>query len=138
MFVLDTCFVSEFAMKVPNTGVLKWLGQQDEAGLFITTLTLGELVKGIERLSLGRKRTELERWLDHDLLLRFHGRIFSFDQAAARDWGRLCATLERHGLTMPAVDSQITAICLVHGADIVTRNSKDFRSTGVEVVNPWT
>lgn len=138
MFVLDTCFLSEFARKAPNAGVIAWLDQQQISDLLITTLTLGELVKGIERLPQGRKRTELETWMANDLLQRFHGRTASFDEAASFVWGRLCARLEEAGLTMPAVDSQIAAICLLRGADIVTRNVGDFIHSGVKVVNPWT
>ncbi len=137
MFVLDTCFLSEFTRKAPNAGVIAWLDQQQISDLLITTLTLGELVKGIERLPQGPKRTELEIWLANDLLQRFHGRIASFDEAASFEWGRLCARLEEVGLTMPAVDSQIAAICLLRGADIVTRNFTDFIHSGVNVVNPW-
>ena len=138
MLVLDTCFISEFTKKTPNPGVISWLDQQQKSDLLITTLTLGELVKGIERLPRCQKRTELEIWLANDLLLRFHGRIACFDEAASFEWGRLCARLENSGLMMPAVDSQIAAVCLLHGADIVTRNAADFAHSGVTVVNPWT
>ena len=138
MFVLDTCFVSEFTRKTPHPGVIGWLDQQVVSDLLITTLTLGEIAKGIERLPMSQKRTDLEIWLAHDLLARFAGRIVSFDEAAGFEWGRLCARLEMGGFMMPAVDSQIAAICLLRGADIVTRNIADFAHSGVRVVNPWT
>lgn len=138
MTVLDTCLVSEFVKKIPNPGVLAWLAFQREEELFITSLALGELVKGIERLPTGPKRTALEAWLQKDLGIRFQGRILAFDTAAAHEWGRLCAQLEAQGIRMPAVDSQIAAICLHHRAAIVTRNVNDFIRSGVQVVNPWT
>lgn len=138
MFLLDTCFVSEFTRKTPNPGVIDWLGRQEISDLLITTLTLGEIAKGIERLPMSRKRADLEIWLAHDLLARFAGRIVGFDEAAGFEWGRLCARLETGGFMMPAVDSQIAAICLLRGADLVTRNVADFAHTGVRIVNPWT
>ncbi len=101
-------------------------------------MTLGEIAKGIERLPASQKRTDLEIWLTHDLLERFAGRIVSFDEAACFEWGRLSARLEMAGFMMPAVDSQIAAICILRGADIVTRNAADFAHSGVRVVNPWT
>lgn len=138
MFVLDTCLVSEFTKKLPNPGVMAWMRRQVESDLLITTMTLGEVVKGIERLTTGPKRSELEHWYANDLLVRFRGRIQSLDEAAASEWGKLCARLELSGLRMPAVDSQIAAVCLLRGAQLVTRNESDFTSSGVKTVNPWT
>ena len=91
-------------------------------------MALGEVVKG----------SELEHWYANDLLVRFRGRIQSLDEAAASEWGKLCARLELSGLRMPAVDSQIAAVCLLRGAQLVTRNESDFTSSGVNTVNPWT
>ena len=138
MFVLDTCFVSEFTKKQPNPGVLSWIRQQQESYLLITTMTLGELVKGIERLPQGKRRLDLENWYANDLLVRFEGRIQSLDEAAGYEWGKLCARLEQAGTPMPAVDSQIAAVCLLRGAELVTRNEADFTHSGVKIVNPWT
>jgi predicted nucleic acid-binding protein len=137
MFVLDTCFISEFARKVPNTGVVAWIGQQSETDLLITTITLGEVAKGIELLPIGPKRSSLEIWYANDLMQRFNGRIQSFDEAAAFEWGRLSARLALSGTPMPAIDSQIAAICLLRGAALVTRNVADFARSGVTIVNPW-
>lgn len=138
MFVLDTCLVSEFAKKAPNTGVVNWMRQQVEADLLITTMTLGEVVKGIHRLPLGQKRSDLEQWYANDLIVRFQGRIHSLDEAVGYEWGKLCARLELAGTAMPAVDSQIAAVCLLLGASLVTRNVADFAHCGVKLVNPWT
>ena len=138
MFVLDTCLVSEFAKKTPNAGVVAWMRQQVEAELLITTMTLGEVTKGIQRLPLGQKRTELEQWYSNELTRRFQGRIQGLDEAVANEWGKLCARLELAGTPMPAVDSQIAAVCIFRGASVVTRNAADFANAGVQVVNPWT
>lgn len=138
MFVLDTCLVSEFVKKTPNPGVVAWIAAQIESELLITTMTLGEIVKGIERLPHGPKRAELNDWYSNQMLSRFRGRIQNFDEPASREWGKLCARLEQQGTRMPAVDSQIAAVCLLTGADLVTRNESDFAHSGIRVVNPWT
>ena len=64
--------------------------------------------------------------------------VSEFDQAASREWGRLCAQMDLSGHPIPAVDAQIATVYLLHGAAIVTRNEKDFANSGVQVVNPWT
>ena len=109
MFVLDTCLVSEFARKAPNPGVVAWMRQQVEAELMLTTMTLGEVVKGIERLPPGPKRTELEAWFSNDLLHRFRGRIYSLDTAASYEWGKLCARLDSFRVTTSAPSRTHTA-----------------------------
>lgn len=65
MFVLDTCFVSEFTRKTPDPGVIAWLDQQVPSDLLITTLTLGEIAKGIERLPMRQKRPCRTRRIPH-------------------------------------------------------------------------
>lgn len=137
MFVLDTCLVSESVRKTPNTGVMQWIGTQRSEDLWLTTLTLGELVKGIQRLPSESKRSDLEHWYAQDLMARFRGRIQGLDDGVAFEWGRLCARLESAGTPMPAVDSQIAAVCLYLGATLVTRNVAEFRHAGVQVLNPW-
>lgn len=112
--------------------------QQVEAELVLTAMTLGEIVKGIERLPLGQKRSDLEFWFANGLLRRFRGRIYSLDTAASYEWGKLCARLELSGTPMPAVDSQIAAVGVLLGAEVVTRNEADFAHSGVKVINPWT
>ncbi|MBX7207259.1 MAG: type II toxin-antitoxin system VapC family toxin [Verrucomicrobiaceae bacterium] len=138
MFVLDTCLVSEFAKKAPNTGVVTWMRQQVEADLIITTMTLGEVVKGIHRLPLGQKRSDLEQWYANDLIVRFQGRIHSLDEAVGYEWAGCAPGRELAGTAMPAVDSQIAAVYLLLGASLVTRNVADFAHSGVKLVNPWT
>ena len=92
---------------------------QVEAELLITTMTLGEVVKGIERLPTSQRRSEPEHWYAHDLTARFQGRIQSLDKAASYQWGKLCARLELAGTPMPAVASQIAAVCILRGAAVV-------------------
>jgi toxin FitB len=138
MFVLDTCRVSEFVKKLPNDGVLHWMASENEGDLFLTSLTLGEVIKGIERLPLGKRRNELADWCETQLRRRFQNRILNFDENAGMTWGRLCARMEKLGYRMPAVDSQIAAVCSFYGATLVTRNVADFKDSGIAILNPWT
>jgi predicted nucleic acid-binding protein len=135
-FVLDTCIISEALRPHPDPAVLAWIAAQDETVLFLCSLTLGELRKGIERLKRGAKRSALENWL-LDLERRFGSRILPIDAAVALHWGHLDALLASSGKTLPVVDGLIAASAMENGAVLATRNVKDFVETGVELFNPW-
>ncbi|RLE21712.1 MAG: VapC toxin family PIN domain ribonuclease, partial [Acidobacteria bacterium] len=74
-FLLDTCVLSELVKPRPSTAVCDWVAAQNEDRLFLSVITVGELQKGISKLPPGRRRTELQKWLEGDLLIRFQGRI---------------------------------------------------------------
>lgn len=52
-------------------------------------------------------------------------------------WGEILAEAEKHGRSLPAIDSLIAATALVHGLSAVTRNIQDMEGSVVEVINPW-
>ena len=85
----------------------------------------------------GRKRDDLTRWLHDDVIPRMEGRILRFDTRAALEWGALQAELEAEGRRMPWRDSVIAATVRRHAFRLATRNVKDFRHAGIDVVNPF-
>ena len=137
-FVLDTCVLSEFVKPEPDSHVVAWLGAQDEAQLFLSTIVLGELGRGIARLPDGRKRRRLDAWLHSDLRSRFHGRILGVNEAVALEWGERSGALLREGKTLAMADGLIGATAVVYSLVVVTRNVDDLAPTGAAVFNPWT
>ena len=91
-FLLDTNVLSEIVRPKPYSEVVQWVESTDESLLYISVLTLGEIREGITPLPDGRRRASLESWLDHDLVVRFSGRILPIDLAVADRWGRLAGT----------------------------------------------
>ena len=136
IFLLDTCVLSELIRPAPNTAVTEWIGHQHEHNLYIPSLAIGEMKKGIELLDIGPKRTRLEAWLP-GLVERFSGRVPSFDTDAALLWGNLSARMQRAGTPRGVVDSQLAAIALSRSMTFVTRNILDFEPLGVPLFNPW-
>lgn len=134
MYILDTNVISEFHRPHPDRGVLEWVGAHDEAGLFISVITVMELEIGIRRLErrdLGQAR-RLYKWFNHSVLEGFHGRILSLDLDAAR---RCVASHVPN--PAPERDALIAATAASRGFTVVTRNEKDFWRLGVPVVNPF-
>jgi predicted nucleic acid-binding protein len=135
-YLLDTCVLSEFLKKLPNQDVLEWFEEQDDSTLYISVLAIGEIQKGIAKLTHSRRKSELKQWLN-GVVERFDRRILPFTISSANIWGEMKADLETNGRILPVIDSLMAAIALEHGITIVTRNEEDFAATGVKVLNLW-
>ncbi len=135
--LLDTCVISELVSKKPNPKVVEFVDLLDPEDVYLSVITIGEIVKGIEKLPKSRRKTDLQNWLRDDLLIRFEGNIVALDTDVLIEWGALTTQLESSGKTMPAIDSLIAATALAKKMTLVTRNVGDFEGTGVEIVNPW-
>lgn len=135
--LLDTCIISELITKQPNPKVVEFVDSLDPEDIYLSVITIGEIVKGIEKLPKSRRKTDLHNWLNEDLLIRFEGNILVLDTDTLIEWGALTARLESAGKTMPAIDSLIAATALAKKMALVTRNVSDFEASDVEIVNPW-
>jgi toxin FitB len=136
-FLLDTNVPSELIRTRPNPQVGNWVYVQDEQSLYLSVVSIGELRRGFVTLPAGKRRSELERWFEHDLLPRFQGRILPVSQSIADRWGVLDGECQLKGKPLNAADGMIAATALEHDLTIVTRNVKDFAGLAVEVFNPW-
>src|SRR3990172_12619896 len=132
--LLDTCVISELVSKQPNPKVIEFVDSLDPEDVYLSVITIGEIVKGIEKLSKSRRKTNLQAWLKDDLLVSFEGNVVALDTDVLIEWGALTARLESAGKTMPAIDSLIAATALAKKMTLVTRNAGDFESTDVEIV----
>jgi tRNA(fMet)-specific endonuclease VapC len=135
--LLDTCVISELVAKQPNPQVVEFVDSLDPDDIYLSVITIGEIIKGIEKLPDSRRKTELRDWLQDDLLARFHGKILPLDTNVIVEWGVLTARVESTGKAMPAIDSLIAATVLANKMTLVTRNDSDFEAAGIEIVNPW-
>lgn len=136
-FLLDTCVISELPKKNPNQGLVSWILKQSNASLFISSITLGEIQKGIAKLPESAKKQDLQTWLDTDVRKRFEGSIIAISANEALQWGELQAMSEIKGRPMPVLDGMIAASALFHEMTLVTRNIKDVEASGVKLLNPW-
>jgi toxin FitB len=136
-FLLDTNCISELVRQKPEPRVLEWLEATDEAVLYLSVLTLGEIRRGLAGLPQGKRRTRLETWLDVKLTSRFAGRILPIDFQVANRWGLLAATAKSKGRALSTIDGLLAATALHHNLTIVSRNVTDFVITQVPVLSPW-
>jgi predicted nucleic acid-binding protein len=133
-WLLDTDVLSESSNPRPSERLMDWLDAHDHE-VYLSTISLGEMVKGIELLPAGKRRKEIEAWFGR--LERWAGaKLLAPTETVMREWGRLCARHERRGRTLPVLDSLIAATALAHSLTLVTRNTDDYPAE-VTVFNPW-
>jgi predicted nucleic acid-binding protein len=134
-FLVDTNVFSELVKAKPESKVVAWL-RDNESETYISTITIGEIRRGIERLPNGRRKTQLRSWLQA-LCICMKGRVLAFNVSTAHVWGQMKANWDRAGITVSSLDSQIAATAQRHQLTLVTRNTSDFANTGVKLVNPF-
>jgi len=136
-YLLDTCVISEIIKQKPSGKVTKWIKNEDETNFFISVLTIGELHKGIEKLSESKRKGKLHNWVENDLKERFWNKIIDIDIQVAMIWGKIQGMTERVGKPMLAIDSLIAATGITHHLTVVTRNTSDMKESGAVLLNPW-
>jgi len=137
MFLVDTNVISEARKgERADAGVLAFWAEaaREQTPIFLASVTIGELRRGVELIRYRGDRHQaslLDTWLSQ-VLSDYGDRVLSLDCDAAQVWGRLRVPSPQH-----AIDKQIAAIALLHDLTVVTRNTGDFVTTGVRLLNPF-
>jgi toxin FitB len=131
-YLLDTNIVSELRKPKPHGAVVGWFGDLREEQICLSAVTLGELQEGIERTRKqdAIKARAIEAWVDE---LEKSSTILPMDGASFREAARMMVGKQEVLL----YDVMIAATARLHGLTVATRNEKDFRSLGVEIINPF-
>jgi predicted nucleic acid-binding protein len=138
MIVLDTNVLSEPLRPAPAQAVVDWLDAQTPETLYLTTVCLAELLAGVESLPAGKRRAALKQAVTEQVLPLFKGRILSFDTQAVQAFAMVHAGALKQGNAISFADCAIAAIAAAHGCMVATRNVRDFKGTGVRIIDPWT
>lgn len=136
-YLLDTCVISEVIKREPNKNVISWLQAQDEANLFLSILTFGEIQKGIEKHPDHNRKKKLKVWVEEDLKKRFENRIIPIDLKVVTNWGSTQGLAELAGKSMPTIDGVIAVSGLTYNCIVETRNTSDMEQSTAELFNPW-
>jgi len=135
-YLIDTNIISNVTKPIPSERLLAWMSEQNDEDLFIASLTVAEIFRGVLEKPRGKRRDKLEAWFigpDGPQAL-FAGRVLPFDEAAGLVWARLMAAGKAQGRPGSALDTIIAAVAEANGCVVVTDNEKDF--VGIETVNP--
>jgi toxin FitB len=133
-YLLDTNVLSETRKKKADAGVIAFLQATDSSALYVSVLSIGELLKGIALKGQSDRAAAkaLAEWLE-GLEAGFADRILPIDAATARFWGEWSSDRPR-----PVIDTLLAATAARHSLTLVTRNTRDVSGLPVQVRNPWT
>jgi predicted nucleic acid-binding protein len=137
VIVLDTNVLSASMRLRPEPQVLAWLDANPSDELWLTSITVAEILLGIARLPQGKRKLGLLEVASRMFSEDFEGRILAFDAQAAAEYAALVSARSRQGKPINMADAQIAALCRVHGATLATRNTRDFGGLGLSLVDPW-
>jgi hypothetical protein len=134
--LLDTNIISNVTKPAPSESLVAWLAEQADEDLFISSMTVAEIRRGILEKPPGKKRRELERWFsgpDGPQAL-FAGRVLPFDERASLIWARLMAAGTAKGRSRSPLDMIVAAVAEANDCVIVTENERHF--AGLKIFNP--
>lgn len=137
MILLDTNVVSEAMTREPHPQVRAWLDAQAAETLFLSSVTVAELLFGIGVLPAGKRKDALAAAFG-DVLDLFVNRILFFDTSAARCYAELAVKARTVGKGFPTPDGYIAAIAAAHGFTVASRDASAFNAAGLTVIDPWT
>ena len=135
-YLLDTNIISNATKPAPSEALVAWMAERADEDLFVSSLTIAEVRRGVLEKPAGRKRRELESWFSgpEGPQALFAGRVLPFDETAALIWARLMAEGTATGRPRSALDMIIAAVAEANDCIVVTDNERHF--AGVKVVNP--
>ena len=137
MIVLDTNVLSELGKRQCDPNVSAWIESRDPRELWITSITISELVLGVMQMPEGARRNQVDD-ANAQLIGMFYDRTLSFNGNAAVEYGRFVADRFSDGHPIDRADAEIAACCMTTGAVLATRNQKDFNGIpGLELIDPW-
>jgi toxin FitB len=137
LIILDTNVISEPLKPSPDAAVLRWLDLQSPATLYVTTISQAELLAGVAALPAGKRRTELRKVIDKELVSLFADRILAFGERSAEAYAQVVTAANAAGNPIDFADAAIGAIAVEHNYILATRNVGDFKGTTVKILNPW-
>lgn len=135
-YLLDTNVISNVTKPAPSEALLHWMAEQADEALFIASLTVAEIRRGILDKPAGKRRDQLEAWFagPEGPQALFAGRVLAFDEKAGLIWARLMADGKAKGRPSSALDAIIAATAEANDCVVVTDNEKDF--PGIRILNP--
>ena len=123
IYLLDTNIISQVTKPEPKESIIANLDFHN-GSCAISSITLYELINGIELLPESAKKDKLRLFLNDYVQPAFP--IIPYDNHAAKINADITSTLLPKGRLTPILDTQIASIAIANNLILVTNNIKDF------------
>src|ERR1700722_14217631 len=135
-YLLDTNIISNFTKVAPSQSLIEWMANQSDEDLFIASLTVAEIRRGVLETPAGKRRDQLDEWFSGPQGPQglFAGRVLPFDEKAGLICGRLMADGKSKGRPRSGLDTIIAAVAEANACIVVTDNERDFAD--IDAINP--
>lgn len=137
MIILDTNVISDLMSAEPNRHVSEWISEQNPDSLFTTSISIAEILSGLELMPSGKRQKAMAASFKMIYISLLEDSVLNFDYESARYYATCNKLNRQHKLNIAHPDTFIGAICHQYGADLATRNTKDFMHLGIVLINPW-
>lgn len=137
MILVDTNIISELMRAEPEPAVLAWIDRAPRNTLYTSVIVQAEIIYGVQCLPAGRRREGLDAQAAAIFAIEFAGRILPVTEAVAAHYASIAAQRRQAGRSFGLFDTLIAATARSAGAAVASRNTKDFKDCGVDVINPW-
>jgi predicted nucleic acid-binding protein len=121
----------------PDPLVSAWLRNANQDNIFLSVITITELVRGITRHKDPAQRQRLQAWFEIQIRGWFELEILPLTEPIATLTGRLIGQRDLAGRPLALGDALIAATALEYDLTLVTRNTRDFIGLGLRLINPW-
>jgi len=138
MIILDTNVIFEPMQPKPDARVLAWFDAQDFETLYLTAMTVAEILYGIKTMPDGKRKDHLRNGFYNEVFPLFEGRILPFDCKAADEYAELMAQAKQNGRAIGHNDAYIAAIAKCNNMIVATHDVSPFEAAGLEIISPWT
>ena len=137
MIILDTNVISALMMEEPDAAVMSWLDAQAKTSVWTTSVSIFEILFGLNSMTPGRRKARREAEFESVLRNDLQGRILNFDRIAAEEAAVLMARRRRAGRPIELRDTMIAGIAISQNAVLATGNVRHFDDLHLPVVDPW-
>ena len=134
---MDTNIISEMMNQAPSKNVLNWINNQNPLSLFVSTITIAEILYGLQIKPSGQRKNILSERFNLFIKKAFEQRVLSFNESAAVHYSEIMAYRKELGQPMSLPDGQIAAIARSKNLNVATRNIRDFTNCGLSLINPF-
>lgn len=137
LYVIDTNVISELMKPDADVNVMAWFLAHTQDTFATTAINQAEILGGLAMLPEGKRKRSMIALAQEIWELELQRGVLPFDSTCAEAFAQILRIRKKSARPIQFADAAIAAICIVHQAAILTRDTSGFTEIGIKVINPW-